>query len=316
MSKHKLDDFFKPQPTKKPRVESAGPPSRHTAYPFPIPQLPQSIEDGLDFSPAEEGKAINDKPRLDILYFQPYVDKAIEKHLFEFLRNELPFYRVKYTIKRGPVETQINTPRYTTVFGVDDSSQFSSDGSLLDSKGHTPAPKDRYKCKPRPIPDCLDKLRKVTEGSTGDRFNFCLVNYYASGSDSISYHSDDERFLGPNPSIASFSLGSRRDFLMKPKQQANTAGKESKQENKPLKFPLASGDMILMRGPTQSNWLHSIPKRKGMDNDCGRINITFRRALARGGTENYYQYNVGSGGVYKWDGSKKEMVAWNEPTAK
>lgn len=29
------------------------------------------------------------------------------------------------------------------------------------------------------------------------------------------YHSDDERFLGENPTIASLSLGSKRYFLMK-----------------------------------------------------------------------------------------------------
>ena len=79
---------------------------------------------------------------------------------------------------------------------------------------------------------------------------------------------------------------------------------------KPLKLPLASGDMILMRGPTQSNWLHSIPKRKGGDSDKGRINITFRKAMVKYGTENYYQYNVGNGGVWRWDGKKGEMVPW------
>ena len=68
--------------------------------------------------------------------------------------------------------------------------------------------------------------------------------------------------------------------------------------------------MILMRGPTQSNWLHSIPKRKGGESDMGRINITFRKAMVKYGTENYYQYNVGNGGVWRWDNKKAEMVPW------
>lgn len=84
--------------------------------------------------------------------------------------------------------------------------------------------------------------------------------------------------------------------------------------NKPIKLPLASGDMILMRGPTQANWLHSIPKRsnggKGGDGVEGRINITFRKAMVRGGTENYYRYNVGEGGVWRWDEGGREMRAW------
>lgn len=182
---------------------------------------------------------------------------------------------------------------------------------------------------PRPIPRCLDQLRQSTEAATGCKFNFCLVNYYASGTDSISFHSDDERFLGPNPAIASFSLGARRDFLMKhkpPPPPATPAGggpaavpaaaNESEAaaaaaNAKPLKLPLGSGDMVLMRGTTQSRWLHSIPKRTGKNQeDGGRINITFRRAMTRGGTENYYNYNVGHGPVYRWDKGSREMTLW------
>jgi alkylated DNA repair dioxygenase AlkB len=253
---------------------------------------------------------INDQLDLDLLYFQPYVAKDIEKEIFQFLRQELFFYRVKYTIKRGPIETQINTPRYTTVFGVDETSQFLEDGTLIDAQTKKPVPSDRYKCSPRPIPQCLDFLRKITEGSTGCMFNFCLVNYYASGNDSISYHSDDERFLGPLPAIASFSLGAKRDFLMKHKPIAPSTTEPPVSEPKPLKLPLASGDMILMRGKTQLCWLHSIPKRKGAEFDRGRINITFRKALVKGGTENYYHYNVGTGEPYRWNDEQQEMVPW------
>ena len=38
------------------------------------------------------------------------------------------------------------------------------------------------------------------------------------GTHSISYHSDDERFLGPLPTIASLSLGGSRDFYMRHKE--------------------------------------------------------------------------------------------------
>jgi 2OG-Fe(II) oxygenase superfamily len=79
-------------------------------------------------------------------------------------------------------------------------------------------------------------------------------------------------------------------------------------ETTPIKLPLGSGDMILIRGVTQANWLHGIPKRSGKHkDDGGRINITFRKALVRAGTENYYNYNVGTGPVYKWDEQVGEM---------
>lgn len=84
--------------------------------------------------------------------------------------------------------------------------------------------------------------------------------------------------------------------------------KKDKDNNKPRKLSLASGDMLLMRGRTQANWLHSVPKTKG---GGGRINITFRKAMVRSGTENYYCYNVGEGReVFRWDERKQEMAIW------
>lgn len=201
---------------------------------------------------------------------------------------------------------QINTPRYTTVFGLDETARFDSDGVPTDASTQKKLPMNSYKCRPRPIPECVDCIRRLTENATGCKFNFALINYYASGNDSISYHSDDERFLGVDPEIASFSLGAQRDFLMRHKPTPS----KHVSETQVLKLPLASGDMILMRGKTQSNWLHSIPKRKGGEADKGRINITFRRAMVKGGTENYYRYNVGDGGPYKWDVQRREMVPW------
>lgn len=318
-----LHSFFSPPPTKRPKVEDvtkkaaaedtpASQPttshqvSTHPAYPFPLPHLPLGIRETLNFAPAVEGRVINDQPDLDLLYFQPYIPEEIQHDLFDFLRRELFWQRVKYTIKRGPVETLINTPRFTTVFGIDETARFDEKGRIADANTGKPLPSNTYKCKPRPIPECLNVLRELTENTTGCKFNFALVNYYASGDDSISYHSDDERFLGPNPAIASFTLGAKRDFLLRHKP--SPAKHES--ESKPMKFPLSSGDMILMRGPTQANWLHSIPKRKGGETSKGRINITFRQAMVRGGTENYYRYNVGDGGVLVWNPKQREMIPW------
>jgi len=329
--KRTLDDFFTIFPLKRPRggtkvplteaepgleasVLTGLPNSDHPTYPYPIPHFPHHIANALFEVPVAEGKEINNQPDLDLVYFQPYIPKSVENDIFKFLRQELFFYRVQYKIKRGSTETQINTPRFTTVFGIDESSRFTPDGSIVDAQTSKPIPIDRYRtCKPRPIPHCLDELRKTTEIFTSSTYNFCLVNYYASGSDSISYHSDDERFLGPEPSIASFSFGAKRDFLMKHKPvPPSAAGSTALENEKPLKLPLASGDMILMRGKTQSNWLHSIPKRKGGESDKGRINITFRKALVKGGTENYYQYNVGNRGVWRWDQRKTEMTPWTK----
>ncbi|KAI1118931.1 hypothetical protein F5Y14DRAFT_446738 [Nemania sp. NC0429] len=319
--------------------------SPHPSYPFPIPSLPDALEAELAGPPARAARAIADQPDLDLLYFEPYISRPAAQQLFEFLRAELPFYRVEYDIARGGAKTRVRTPRWTTVFGLDDTAHFgtdppsesgisdlqSSQGRIIDNRTGLPIPVGQpdarrggpgqqsqnqkgYTATPRPIPRCLDALRISAEAATGCRFNFCLVNYYASGADSISYHSDDERFLGALPAIASFSLGARRDFLMKHKPAESEPGgpkRDTGASNGALKLPLGSGDMVLMRGRTQANWLHSIPKRSGKNEwDGGRINITFRRALARGGTENYYQYNVGNGPVYKWDAAGQGMKPW------
>ncbi|KAL8999890.1 MAG: hypothetical protein Q9188_005788 [Gyalolechia gomerana] len=322
LKKRSLTEFFSPNSQKKAKysppldsvISKDHPCSSHPTYPFPVPHLPNHIAEKLSESPHTEGKAINDQPDLDLLYFQPFVAKSVEKVFFEFLRSQLFFYRVQYKIRRGTIETQINTPRYTTVFGLDETSRFGPDGSIVEAATSGPVATTKYPtCQPRPIPQCLDELRKITEVFTGTTYNFCLVNYYASGADSISYHSDDERFLGPLPAIASFSFGAKRDFLMKHKPVLPKEGDAATAEinnAKPLKLPLASGDMVLMRGKTQANWLHSIPKRKSGESDKGRINITFRKAMVKGGTENYYQYNVGLGGVWRWDNKEKEMRPW------
>ncbi|KAI9172021.1 DNA oxidative demethylase ALKBH2 [Paramyrothecium foliicola] len=335
--KRTLDAFFGAAPKRlrsaveEPQeIDTAGA-SYHKQYPFPIKNLPSSLSRELQSLPARPGTVINDQPDLDLLYFEPYVPGYLAKDLFEFLRSELPFYRVEYKIRRGGIETQIRTPRsvdmippirlllkeskhrWTTVFGLDETSRFYVDGSVVDATTGVTASDKRYdRYPPRPLPKCLDDLRLSTEAATDCKFNFCLVNYYASGSDSISYHSDDEMFLGKNPAIASFSLGARRDFLMKHKPIVPGQGETATAVAKPLKLPLGSGDMVLMRGSTQSKWLHSIPKRTGKNgDDGGRINITFRKAMVKGGTENYYNYNVGSGPVYRWNKDRREMVVWH-----
>ena len=276
-------------------------------------------------------RVLDDRPDLDLLYFEPYMPRAAAGELFRFLRASLPFYRVEYDIRRGGATGMagphhIRTPRWTTVFGVDATSRFTADGRVVDARDSSPAAAPAAadnaghgpyaKHPPRPIPRCLDELRRSAEAATGCVFNFCLVNYYASGADGIAYHSDDERFLGPQPAITSFSLGATRDFLLKHKPvpattSAATTAAAAVTVDKPLKLPLASGDMVLMRGATQANWLHSIPKRSGKnEHDGGRINITFRRALVKGGTANYYNYNVGAGPVYRWDAVNREMRKW------
>ncbi|KAL2826435.1 hypothetical protein BDW59DRAFT_160955 [Aspergillus cavernicola] len=73
-------------------------------------------------------KKITNLPHLDLLYFPPFILSSTSRHLFQFLRCELAFYHIQYTIqytiRHGGLNTQINTPRFTTVFGGDETSKF------------------------------------------------------------------------------------------------------------------------------------------------------------------------------------------------
>lgn len=131
------------------------------------------------------------------------------------------------------------------------------------------------------------------EKRTGSRFNTIIINYYQDGKDSISYHADDESFLGPLPTIASISLGSSRDFYLRRKfsqdsdprsvtqSQFYTKGSGPAASRLTEKMKFDDGDLIIMRGKTQSEWEHSIPKRA---NAGGRINLTFRKVVSVKGT--------------------------------
>ena len=53
-----------------------------------------------------------------------------------------------------------------------------------------------YDRAPRRIPEALQTLLNAVAEATGTDFNFVLMNFYQDGTHSISYHSDDEKFLG------------------------------------------------------------------------------------------------------------------------
>ena len=140
-----------------------------------------------------------------------------------------------------------------------------------------------------------------------------IINDYATGDDSISYHSDDEAFLGVNPNIASLSLGQPRDFYLRRKAPAGievpaaTSPSGSKgvgpaASRHTEKMQLHDGSLLIMRGKTQKDYEHSIPKRKNIT--VGRINITFRKATSPKAINNFIHYNRGKGPTYRWRGAK------------
>lgn len=109
-------------------------------------------------------------------------------------------------------------------------------------------------------------IKEKIEKKLNLSFNSVLLNWYRDGEDHMGWHSDDEKELGKNPTIASVNFGEVRDFLLK-----------SNKTNEKISIPLKHGSILIMSGQLQHNWKHSIPKRKKRNNI--RFNLTFRTII-------------------------------------
>jgi alkylated DNA repair dioxygenase AlkB len=120
---------------------------------------------------------------------------------------------------------------------------------------------------PKPWIAPVTLLKRAVEARSGQTFNSVLLNYYRNGRDAMGWHSDDEPELGPQPVIASISLGGARRFLLREKRKgARSFG-----------LSLAHGSLLLMHGDLQQRFQHALPRTlKSVDE---RINLTFRKIL-------------------------------------
>ena len=109
----------------------------------------------------------------------------------------------------------------------------------------------------------LSVLKRLVEEITGESFNSCLLNLYHNGNEGLGWHSDDEKSIGKYTPIASLSFGAERKFSFKHKQTKQT-----------VSLVLGHGSLLVMKGATQTNWLHSLPKSNRITQ--ARINLTFR----------------------------------------
>jgi len=115
------------------------------------------------------------------------------------------------------------------------------------------------------IPLLLEIKHRI-ETETGFQFNSVLLNLYRNESDSMGWHSDNEKELGDQPTIASVSFGHARIF-------------QFKHISRPIKADvlLEPGSLLIMAGATQTNWKHQLPKRRSIAGP--RINLTFRTII-------------------------------------
>jgi len=117
---------------------------------------------------------------------------------------------------------------------------------------------------PLPWTPVLLDIKAEIESNFGMHFNSVLLNYYRNGQDSVAWHSDKEAALGPDPLIASVSLGIERKFDLKRRD-----GNKQK-----ISLGLADGSLLIMGRGLQQHWSHQIPKQPWITQP--RINLTFR----------------------------------------
>lgn len=114
----------------------------------------------------------------------------------------------------------------------------------------------------------LRELKALVEEKSGESYNSCLLNLYHSGEEGMAWHSDGETDLKKHGAIASLSFGAERYFAFKHK-----ATKQS------LQIFLEKGSLLVMKGSTQSHWLHRLAPTKKVKG--ARINLTFRTIVEK-----------------------------------
>ncbi|CAM4043058.1 alpha-ketoglutarate-dependent dioxygenase AlkB [Psychrobacter arenosus] len=163
--------------------------------------------------------------------------------------NTLPFRYIRWQQDQVTMFGKThNLPRLSAWYG-DDDKPYTYSGITL---------------QPKPWNDPLIALREALLPICKRGFNSVLLNWYRSGNDHISWHTDAEPELGPNPLIASINFGESRRFLLRRKEDHKIK----------LEIPLHHGSVLVMAGALQHHWQHSVPKQAKVKGN--RINLTFR----------------------------------------
>ncbi len=183
-------------------------------------------------------------PDSEIYYYRNFFNHEEADHYLRIFKTTILWQQDSIKVF-GKVHAQ---PRLTALYGDNDKPYTYSNITM----------------QPRNFTSELKSIKQQIEELCEIEFTSCLLNLYRDGKDGNGWHADDEKELGINPIIASVSLGQERYFHLKHK---NTPELKHK-------ILLEHGSLLLMKGETQHNWLHQIPKTARPIGE--RINLTFR----------------------------------------
>jgi len=109
-------------------------------------------------------------------------------------------------------------------------------------------------------------IKDKVEKASSETYNSCLLNLYHNGEEGMGWHTDNEKELKKEGAIASVSFGAVRKFAFK-----------HKKTQEKVELTLDNGSLLVMKGTTQSHWLHRLPPSKKITTP--RINLTFRTII-------------------------------------
>jgi alkylated DNA repair dioxygenase AlkB len=178
----------------------------------------------------------------EVLYFPDFVKESSK--YFKYLLNEIAWIQEPIWM----FGKKVMQPRLTALYGDPD----------------IPYGYSGIKMRSHPITQELIHLQSVVEKKSNTKFTHVLLNLYRDGQDSMGWHRDNEKVLGPEPVIASLSFGAARNFQLRPYFQKKPV----------ITQLLEEGSLLLMQGTSQEYWEHQLPKTR---KPVGvRINLTFR----------------------------------------
>ena len=115
----------------------------------------------------------------------------------------------------------------------------------------------------RDAPEPLAALAAALSRQYAVPYDSVWLNLYRTGHDSTGWHRDRFSCRQPNCIVPVLTLGATRRFLIKPRHGGPS-----------ITFSPRSGDLIVMGGRCQQDWLHGVPKTK--DPSGPRISLNFQ----------------------------------------
>jgi alkylated DNA repair dioxygenase AlkB len=118
-------------------------------------------------------------------------------------------------------------------------------------------------------PEALVEAARALSRHYGIEYDSVWMNLYRHGEDSTGWHRDRFSCRRSECIVPVLTLGASRRFLIKPR----TGGSS-------IAFKPGSGDLIVMGGRCQEEWLHGVPKESGIAER--RISVNFQSSMQAG----------------------------------